>query len=108
MVVYRCSSFPMIAILFVIHSHICVRVILLVIFSHSLQNLPELEERRTTTREQLTGIQTINVGRMTIVKDMLKFYREHTELCCKEKRVFSHNESGVDMGGLTRELFTVF
>ena len=50
---------------------------------------------------------SIEVGRLTIVKDMLQVYQQFTELCGKEIRVTFHNENGVDMGGLTRELFTV-
>ena len=51
---------------------------------------------------------SIEVGRLTIVKDMLQVYQQFTELCGKEIRVTFHNENGVNMCGLTRELFTVF
>ena len=48
------------------------------------------------------------MGRTTIVKDLLQIYQQYPELCFQEIRVVFRGESGVDMGGLTRELFSVF
>lgn len=59
-------------------------------------------------REGLQLLHYIEVGRLTVVKDMLKVYREYRDLCTKEIRVTFRNETGMDMGGLTTELFPLF
>ena len=74
----------------------------------SLRNLSALEEQRSGVRKQLSGFRSVEVGRVTILKDLVALYQEYPELCFQEIWVVFRGESGVDTGGLTRELFSVF
>ena len=47
-----------------------------------------MQEERQAVQEQLGGsIERIEVGRLTVVDDLLQFYREHLDICELEIRV---------------------
>ena len=54
------------------------------------------------------SIERFDVGRLSVVDNLLKVYQQCPDICHHEIRVTFCNESGLDAGGLTRELFPLF
>ncbi len=73
-------------------------------------NLKELQQMRSSLRQNLTlnGMHLVEVGRLTVFDELLEVYRENSGIIKKELRVRFRGESGVDGGGLSRELFPAF
>ena len=56
----------------------------------------------------VNGIQSIEVGRISVFDDLLDIYNHSPDIISKEIRVKFKNEPSMDGGGLTREVFPTF
>ena len=72
--------------------------------------MSQLEEHRQVVRCDFidNGLHHCQLGRLTVVDDLLQQYTSNPELPSKELRAKFVNEKGLDGGGLLRELFTLF
>ena len=69
-----------------------------------------LEEERLELRRRFVdnGLFNFKIKRLTVYTDLLKIYETNVKLTTLELRVKFNGETGIDGGGLTRELFPVF
>ena len=72
--------------------------------------MSQLEECKQVVRHDFidNGLHHCQLGRLTVVDDLLQQYTSNPELPSKELRAKFVNEKGLDGGGLLRELFTLF
>lgn len=70
--------------------------------------MAELERRRLQACEYLCYVKAVKVSRERIVVSVLDAYREDLELEHHRINVEMEGEQGVDMDGMTKEMFPVF